>query len=177
MNSLNAFQKLEVETRKGIIDRCIFRKKRYMTERHPDGAAVGKILLIGDKPAPSAPDDPGFHYTPFAALWHSSLYINKALHDAGIDEAWLFWENAYTLHDVPKDGAILTEDWGLVVALGGAAHRWMLKNGRKPDATVHHPAAWKRFHSKESYPLIEELLKFIDGRKLLPELPHHGYRL
>lgn len=182
MPSLSAFDKLDVDTRKGIIDRVIFRKKRYTTEMVgfypvPNLNMVGKILLVGDQPAPDRPDDPAYHFTPFGALWHSSLYINKSLHDAEIDENWLFWENAYDFKGIARSHHILTENWGLIVALGGNAATWIKQRSVTPFVKVQHPAAWKRFHSKEPYPLIEILQQFIDGRTLLPELPHHGYRL
>jgi hypothetical protein len=114
---------------------------------------------VGDRPAPDRPDDPEYHFTPFSALWNSSLYINLALHNAGIPEEALAWVNAVDWQGKAVSYDVLDHDWELVICLGGKAEAWLKKSPRplSPAIKVHHPAAWKRFHSKETYPLGEIL--------------------
>ena len=80
MPSLNQFKKLDAETRRAMTERCVLRKKRFLGFTKQGIVPEAKVLIVGDCPAPSAPDDPDFHYTPFAALWNSSLFLNLGLH-------------------------------------------------------------------------------------------------
>lgn len=162
MPSLNAFKQLDPAVRKAIIARVAERKQRYLkfTTGSPD--KVADILLVGDRPAPSAPDDPRFHYTPFGALWNSSLWLNLQLELNEIPEARLSWLNATDFYNTPTDHRFLTMmNWRMVVALGGKAESWLKKSELNlPVHKVHHPQAWKRFHAREPYPLIA-LLKSV----------------
>lgn len=145
------------------MDRVLYRRAHYSV--HVDPCALdprGRTLLVGDRPAPSAPDDPDFHYTPFGAITGSSLWLNLQLHHAEIPESQLAWVNAADLHGTVADHAVLRARWLRVVALGGNANRWVLKAGL-PKAHVHvmHPQAWKRFHAREPYPLITLLRRVV----------------
>ena len=151
MPSLRSFKLLDPETRRAITDRVVLRKRQFVA-----GKSSGNILLVGDRPAPSAPDDPTFHYTPFGALWNSSLWLNLLLHRANIPEQELSWVNAADFHGRPTDKQILNAKWQLIIALGGSAAKWIKPTGITFEQ-VQHPAAWKRFHSKEEYPLIQLL--------------------
>jgi hypothetical protein len=161
MPSLNQFKKLDPELRKDLIERVILRKKRFLAltgKRGTFDPSTCDVLLVGDRPAPSAPDDANFHYTPFGALWNSSLYVNMELHKGGIDEARLAWVNSADFHGVPQDYSVLDLPWKHVIALGGAGSKWLKKSPQKiPHEIFHHPSSWKRFHSKEPYPLIDYL--------------------
>jgi hypothetical protein len=153
MPSLKAFKALDAPLRSAIVSRIIFRKHRFLALRAGRWKPQGQILLVGDRPAPSAPDDPEFHYTPFGALWNSSLWMNKHLEQFAIDEEQLGWVNAYDLHGVPLSYDALNLNWSQIIALGGNASKWLKGDGVKHHV-VQHPAAWKRFHSQEPYPLI-----------------------
>jgi hypothetical protein len=166
MPSLNAFKKLDKEVRLALCKRLAYRTRTFVTLgklMHGDSTAFldmvrGKILLIGDRPAPSAPDDPEFHYTPFAALWHSSLWLNLKLHEADVPEEQLCWINSADFHGQPTRYGVMLGEYSKVICLGGAAEAWL----KKADPTrayekVHHPSSWKRFNSGKPYPLIELL--------------------
>ena len=142
-----AFDKLELQIQHEILERIELRRR--------NSAEGASILLVGDRPAPSAPRDPRLH-VPFGALKNSSLYINMALQAAKINEAELSWVNAADARGVPTEYQILELPWKHIIALGNKAAAWLKKSPQHPHfVTVHHPAAWKRFHSKEPYPLIE----------------------
>ena len=122
----------------------------------PVRGADKRVLLVGDRPAPDAPDDDRFHFVPFGAEHHSSLWLNLLLTRSLIPERELAWVNAYDRHGNPTDPAILKHPWKAVYALGGNAAKWLKAEGKK-HGRVPHPQAWKRFHSKEPYPLIDFL--------------------
>jgi hypothetical protein len=152
--SLNQFKKLEKPVRMAIIQRMVARKYRFLNLMKND-VFVPSILLVGDRPAPDRPDDPDYHFTPFTAFHHSSLWVNLQLHTAGIDEARLTWINATDWQDKDIDHKILIKPWENIIALGNNARNWISKAPCEIDH-VHtlHPQAWKRFHAKEPYPLI-----------------------
>lgn len=162
MPSLNAFKKLEPEVRRAMTERCVTRKKRFLGFYKLGIVPTAKVLIVGDCPAPSAPDDPDFHYTPFAALWNSSLFLNLGLHEHGIAETDLAWVNAADFHKRPTDAAILEHSWPLIIALGGAAEKWVKQAG-KECVRFDHPAYHKRFHGKKPYPFFEFLKEKTDG--------------
>ena len=151
-----AFDKLPRPTQQGIIRNLQVRRVRY--GRAMQGIDTQpKVVLLGDTPGPSRPTDPSYHHTPFYSTKHSSLWINKLLLEAGVDENSLTWFNT-TL----ADGRAL--DYQLfkvqaanarVICLGGNAEKWL--NGRTVYEKVHHPQAWKRFHSDKRYPLLDLL--------------------
>jgi hypothetical protein len=153
MPSLKAFQALDKPVRMAIINRIIFRKRRFLALQAGTWQPAGHILLVGDRPAPSAPDDPNFHYTPFGALWNSSLWVNQQLEQFAIDEDVLGWVNSADLHGKPLPHDVLKLQWSQVIALGGNASKW-LRGADVEHQLVQHPQAWKRFHGKEPYPLI-----------------------
>lgn len=122
-----------------------------IARRHP-------ILLIGDRPAPDAPDDPKFHFTPFGAMRHSSLWLNLQLESADVKEDSLLWINAFDYKGNPNSTSWLKMPFRRIIALGGNAEKWIKKSGLDVKyEKVHHPQAWKRFHGSEPYPLLELL--------------------
>lgn len=148
---MRLFDRLDAETKAAIKSRTAFRQARFIAKEIP---TKGSVLLVGDRPAPDAPDDPQFHYTPFGAEHHSSLWLNLQLHQARIPEERLFWANAFDHKGNPSDPSILQHSVQLV-ALGGNANKWIRENKHLGHWQFQHPQAWKRFHSKEPYPLIE----------------------
>ena len=151
MPSFNAFNKLDAITRVAINDRVLLRMKRFLALKTGAWTPKNEILLVGDRPAPSAPVDPAFHYTPFGAHWNSSLWLNALLEKHQIPEERLGWVNAYDLDGTPTNQAVLKHQWGQIIARGGNASQWCKQH---VHIKVQHPQAWKRFHSKEPYPLI-----------------------
>jgi hypothetical protein len=158
--SLSAFKKLSPILRHKLICRIKQRKldflhlQQYGMMRHAD--EEHRILLVGDRPAPSAPDDPEFHYTPFGALWNSSLWINQQLENAEIPESSTAWINAHHFDGRPNSLELLKRDWKSIVVLGGNAEKWAVKSGAQFHRAAH-PAYWKRFNSGLEYPLINFL--------------------
>lgn len=152
-----AFDELDQGLRKALQFRVDFRKDRYLAMNNQRWKPMsGEILLVGDSPAPDAPDDPSFHYTPFGAHRHSSLWLNKQLEQYAIDEAQLAWMNAYDRAGIPADPRPLTYRWSQVIALGSSPSSWLTRHGVKHSHYMH-PQAWKRFHAHQPYPLIGAL--------------------
>jgi hypothetical protein len=156
-----AFDRLEKPVRAEYTRMMLLRRKNYSS-----GLAgtrwSAKVILVGDKPGNGAFKLPAnHHHTPFYSTRNSSLWLNKQLLEAGIQEVDIFWLNAADMHGTPTHPMHLY-DWGdaKIIALGGAAEAWIKKSGKKVDAKVHHPSAWKRFHSKEAYPLIDLLKQY-----------------
>lgn len=165
-----AFDRLEVEVQRSIIKSLLLRKTRYL--KAIGGKRVEtKVILLGDTPGPGRPNDPNYHHTPFYSTKNSSLWINRLLWEHGISEQNLLWFNTTLADGTPLDSRVffkqVTKD-PLVVCLGGNAEKWLKQHTlyRAPYQKVHHPQAWKRFHSKEHYPLIDLLEQTLDLNKL-----------
>lgn len=159
-----AFDKLSHETQRSIIKSLNWRKQTYCAGlagyRRPDGV---KVILVGDRPGNGAKKlSVGHHHTPFYSTKNSSLWLNKMLVEAGVNEKDLYWLNSADMHGVPTD-PIHLEHWGnpTIIALGGNASAWLTQHG-KTHIKVHHPQAWKRFHSSEPYPLLGYLQQLLD---------------
>lgn len=158
-----AFDKLDLRLQRSIISNLVVRKRRYLTAM--GGAAVEcKAVLLGDTPGPGRPEDPRYHHTPFYSTKNSSLWINCQLVEEGIQETDLLWFNTTLANGSPLDETIVrrqlqTESKPLVVCLGNNAKKWFSCrfHGYSQVATVFHPQAWKRFHSKQRYPLLDVL--------------------
>lgn len=158
-----AFDRLPVETQRGITTSLRIRKNAYLAALRGERWNV-KVVLVGDRPGNGAKLLPAnHHHTPFYSTKNSSLWLNRQLIEAQIDEDKLVWMNAADMHGTPFS-IELAQDWlgdPLVVALGGNAEKW-LKSGGIECVKVHHPQAWKRFHSKQEYPLIPLLRRSLD---------------
>lgn len=148
---MRAFDRLDPVVQAAIRMRVELRKQFFLDETRDQRQL---ILLVGERPAPDAPDDDRFHFTPFGAEHHSSLWLNLQLHQAGIPEDRLAWANAYDRKGVATGLAAFSPPFLFRVALGRAAHD-VLKSYELEHCTLHHPQAWKRFRSKEPYPLID----------------------
>lgn len=166
-----AFDKLEVAAQRGIIANLLVRKKRYLAAM--DGAQVSpKVILLGDTPGPGRPQDPSYHHTPFYSTKNSSLWINRLLWESGVQDSDLLWFNTTLASGLPLDGRLVSKQLGAdpeIICLGGNAEKWFTQRFTyRPDsyAKVHHPQAWKRFHSKERYPLLDVLASALDLRKV-----------
>lgn len=117
-----------------------------------------KAILVGEKPGNGARKMPAnFHHTPFYSTKNSSLWLNTLLIRAGVSEEHLFWINSADMDGVPASTTHL-QGWGdaRVIALGNLAEKWVSGVGLRCEK-FYHPQAWKRFHSKEEYPLVSFL--------------------
>lgn len=150
------------------------RKRRYVNvSRYLQGAegilreSQDRILIIGDRPGPSAPVDPGFHHTPFYSTKHCAGWLNALQVESQIPEDSLVWINSTDFRGLPLPISIIDVlDPHSIVILGGHARRWFdtAEDWKGYDFVedVPHPQYWKRFKNKERYPLWEVLAGFVD---------------
>lgn len=163
-----AFDKLDREMQSGISKRLWHRRRQYLKAMSCQ-AVSAEIILLGDAPGPGRPTTPGYHHTPFYSTKNSSLWLNKLLVEHRVPETSLLWFNT-TLADGtrldPKivDKQLRSNTSPLVICLGGNASKWFSEHFSEyaPVSTVYHPQAWKRFHSKDPYPLMGVLQQALD---------------
>lgn len=118
----------------------------------------GNLLLVGEQ---SANPESSPNQEPFCSKLGCSGWLNSLLERNAVPEERLFWLNALN-----NDGTVapLAETVrelkpSLVIALGRVAERVLNEQG-VPHVSVPHPQYWKRFRSKEPYPLIDLLTSF-----------------
>lgn len=114
------------------------------------GNLEAKILLVGEKFADHKNQDP-LYQAPFVSFSGDgcSRWFTQLLEDAEIGEDQLCWINSDQL-----TAEVRFEH--RVVALGDVASSKLTElNIRNMSFT--HPQAWKRFHPREPYPLIDYL--------------------
>lgn len=163
-----AFDKLDREVQQRIFKQLQHRRGRYMRAMNMETRCT-QVILLADTPGPGRPNTPGYHHTPFYSTKNSSLWLNVQLVKLDVPETSLLWFNT-TLADGSKlDRAIvelqLKANPGVqVICLGGNAQKWFSANFSEyaPVATVYHPQAHKRFHSKEPYQLLGLLQLALD---------------
>jgi len=188
MSSQNSFKFSELPKvkRRNIARRLIARRKTFvnlMNGTYNYSDLSGRILLVGDKPGPGAPADPNFHHTPFYSTIYSSGWLNYLLGEYRIDEDRLIWLNASSIRWVDGDfmdvmlGAppLIEERYEIdghfiniidpthIITLGNLAEAWVKKNTDRPYIKQAHPQYWKRFKSKEEYPLLPLLYDIIQS--------------
>jgi len=158
-----AFDKLPHKLQQGICRSLVLRKQNYLAAQAGKRWKQMRVILVGDRPGDGAKKLPAnHHHTPFYSTKNSSLWLNKQLEELGVHENDVLWLNSADLNGVPTDPKLL-EGWGkhTIIALGGNASKWLEEHG-KPHLKVFHPQAWKRFHSKEPYPLLGHLQQLLD---------------
>lgn len=80
-----------------------------------------------------------------------------------VDESQLIWMNASDMKGNPSDIKIVDRlKVPHVIALGGKAADWLCGHHHHEFYKMYHPQYWKRFRSKELYPLLD-LLKELGG--------------
>ena len=154
-----AFDRLDKTVQRGIISRLKTRKLRYLR------AVAGQptepsFVLLADTPGPGRPTDPTYHHTPFYSTRNSSLWINRLLHERGVQEEMLTWFNTTLASGAPLDLSAFSAQLSrspVVICLGGNAERWLKRTAgwSAPYFKVQHPQAWKRFRTREPYPLLD----------------------
>lgn len=160
-----AFDRLDRDAQQAMVRRLKERKQRYLQAMAGEKVPT-KVILLGDTPGPGRPDTPGYHHTPFYSTKNSSLWVNRLLGESGVPETALLWFNTTLADGHPLDGRLVSNQLQrgpAIICLGGNAEKWFTQRftyGRLYHK-VHHPQAWKRFHSKEPYPLLD-LLKALD---------------
>jgi hypothetical protein len=124
--------------------------------------STGRILLVGDKPGPGIVNEAEDYIpVPFYGLRHSSAWLNKLLDDHNIPEEQLTWINAFYLENQPsQNDELYKRQPRAVIGLGGVAQKWLRTADCEDYYCVDHPQYWKRFKSKELYPLIT-LLEYL----------------
>ena len=158
-----AYDRLPVEVQVRIRRQLATRKHLYLQALRRVYSADTRAVIIGDTPGPQRPQGPGHHYTPFYSTKNCSLWLNKLLVEAGVDETKLLWFNAKLADGSELPGHHLTDllrlnPVPLVIALGGNAEAWVRRSApESPYIKVFHPQYAKRFRSKEPYGLIDTL--------------------
>lgn len=161
-----SFARLSDQDKCAILARLEFRKERYLSVRQQEFKDPGTIVIVGDRPGPSAPRTALYHHTPFYSTLHCSGWLNSCLHVAQIPESRLVWLNSTDFcgdalsHDVLR--AIV--DPAQIIAAGGAAAQWLRGGGFSQVSKVPHPQFWKRFKSAERYPLIDLLCSLVEDK-------------
>lgn len=158
-----AFDKLPRETQSAISQQLRCRMVAYTQAMRRGYNGQTKVVIIGDTPGPGRPNTPNYHHTPFYSTKNSSLWVNKQLVEAGIDERKLLWFNSTLANGDVLDPIhiqdLLHRDRVFIV-LGGNAEKWFKKAAPDvPYVKVYHPQFAKRFKSTEPYALIDEIKK------------------
>jgi hypothetical protein len=162
-----AFDKLDQEVKRGVLKALQHRRRRYLKAMSGQGVNT-EVILFGDTPGPARPTDPSYHHTPFYSTKNSSLWINRLLWEHGIPETSLLWFNTTLADGTKLDPSIVRrclKNNPVLFALGGNAATWLDAAGLG-YTKVFHPQAWKRFHSKKHYPLIDFLEEALDLNKV-----------
>ena len=159
-----AYDKLPSSTQEGIRRALLIRRFRYLQAIQQRGySGETKAVIIGDTPGPGRPTQPNYHHTPFYSTKNSSLWLNRQLVEAGIDEKHLLWFNAQLADGTYLPGHHLKDLAHInprVFVLGGNAEMWVRRVApHLPYTKVFHPQYAKRFRSKEPYELIDLLKK------------------
>src|SRR5271167_2568374 len=141
-----------------VIVRLELRKYYWQLAKAYTLDARKQILIVGDRPGPSAPKEPYYHHTPFYSTKHCSGWLNLLLEAEKIPEKKLVWINSADENGKYYPISLVTAmEPKKIIALGGKAAAWLKKNGVEDFILMHHPQYWKRFHNKERYPLIDLL--------------------
>lgn len=153
-----SFNKLSNEHQRTFASNCVARRRSHELWLFKKKIEPRKrLLIVGDRPGPKAPQVSDFHHTPFYAKVYSGGWLNAELVKAGISEEPLMWINSASFDGVPTDPLILkAHEWDDCLALGKNAVAWLSKNGAAYTA-FEHPQYHKRFKSTEPYPFIEYL--------------------
>lgn len=139
---------------------------RYMRNMGP---GVGNwnpsksILIIGEKPGNGLPMTKRDYA--FLCSRGSSGWLCKQLDESGVKESDLYWCNAQDRNGNYTDLSFISElDPPYIITLGKIAFN-ACSNRNIKVLDVPHPQYWKRFKSKEEYPLVSILKSLCDKNK------------
>lgn len=152
-----SYAALTASDKQEIASRLNTRKQIYTAILNNQLETV-EVLLVGDRPGPSAPKDEHYIHTPFLSVKHCSGWLNTLLHANAIPEHRLAWINSSDRDGTPLNfNTIKKLKSSVILALGGNAERWLVKNGCGSYIKVDHPQYWKRFKNSQPYPLVDAL--------------------
>lgn len=122
-----------------------------------------QILIVGDRHTenfnPAFPMAATLPQAPFCTISGSGGWLNEQLDTMNALEDYLYWVNAFTVKGEPVSliGIIEALNPRYILALGGNALKHVKSQTSRNIQYFHHPQYWKRFRSKEEYPLIVAL--------------------
>lgn len=164
------YKKLPVQEQRAIAKQLTSRRAAFENLIYAQkGPAHPVILMVGDRPGPGAPNTDSFHHTPFYSIYNSSGWLNVQLVREQIPEERLLWVNSADRHDKDTDPTTIFNfvNVATAVALGSNAAKWLktldFEKFRQPQNSsyrviqTYHPQYWKRWRSKERYPLLDIL--------------------
>lgn len=148
-----------------VRSRVLRRYRLGLQTKAPIGAGAfttGVVMLVGEQV--SHPEENKYH-APFCSTKGCSGWLNNLLEEAGIPEEEMYWVNA-----IDNDGSEVNLlelhdklEPRIIMALGNVARDQLKKQGLT-FGHVPHPQYWKRFKSKQPYPLITVLTE-LTGQK------------
>lgn len=116
-------------------------------------------LLVGEGPNPKVKYSHLRYLGPFCDTSNQgcSKWLAEQLETALVPEHKLYWVNAYDKTQQVTDHRFIDRLQPLkIIAMGKVAAQWARASGHQ-FVHVEHPQHWKRFHSKEPYPLLTEV--------------------
>ena len=121
------------------------------------GSPRAQCLIIGDRPT-----EENEYKLPFVHPTGCAPWLAEQLEQACIPEEVLYWINAYDVKGDPTnlDGLGFFEV-GCMLGENAAKRSAELLEYCDTVVTFSHPQYWKRFHSKEPYPLITALETYV----------------
>jgi hypothetical protein len=131
-----------------------FRSRQHPLDIQSAGNWDARTVIVGETFADQKDEDPLYQW-PFASFSNQgcSQWLTTQLDLAGINEKELLWVNADQLSP-----SMLNDQRQQIIALGKTAERTLFDFSLKFEA-CEHPQSWKRFNSKDAYPLIDLLRK------------------
>ena len=164
---------LNQQEKKCIDERLRVRLNRFIAATDVKvSCTAGNVLIVGDRPGPSAPLDPEYHHTPFYSTKHCSGWLNAALHLANIPEDRLVWINSADRNGNSTDTSIIKRvKPDIIICLGGNAVKWVKgainASGKFCEFyKFDHPQFHKRFKNSEEYPLLAFLCSYFSVKDL-----------
>ena len=151
-----SFKNLDRSSKLAVLKALKLRKSRFCSLLKGEQIST-KVLIVGDRPGPTAPKTSSFHHTPFYSIKNCSGWLNQQLVAKGISESDLIWLNAADWEGTATSHGLLDKiQTAKIIALGANAAKWLSKANRQ-FIRVDHPQFHKRFKSKENYPLFNLL--------------------
>jgi hypothetical protein len=144
-----------------VRDRVLTRYRLGLTTKAPIGSGSFTkhvVMMVGER---TSHPEANKKHLPFCSIKACSGWLNALLEEAGVPEDKLFWVNALDNDGSEVDLSKLASaiEPTAVFALGNIA-RDQLKKHHIEHTHVPHPQYWKRFKSKEAYPLIPLLTTY-----------------
>ena len=131
-----------------------------ITEKPPGiGGSNARVLMVGDRPT-----EENVYQLPFVHPKGCAPWLTKQLDDNGFQEEDFYWINAYDVKGKRTDFSGLGfYELGICLGHHASERGSELKRANVCDTirTLAHPQYWKRFHTREEYPLIDILKGYL----------------